>query len=91
MKEVMAKFKSDRLWAALLFVTLLISNAAFNIGISDDQLKQVMWVTISFIAGKSIRGSMAGGVIDLLAPQAFATLEAVVPDVGKVKKPEDVP
>lgn len=88
MEDVTAKFKSDRLWALLGFLALLVSNAMFDIGLTEDQMTDALWATIAFIGGKSLRSTTGGtifdGAISMFAGRGLASIEAIVPDV-----PED--
>ena len=65
---VKTKLKSDRLWALLLFLALLVGNAAFDMGLSDDQIREALYAVIAFILGKSVRGTIAGSAIIALLP-----------------------
>lgn len=92
MKDVKTKLKSDRLWAALGFVGLLVVNAMFDLGITENQMTDVLWVTITFIAGKSLRsttgGTVFGALLEGFAGRGLEAIEAVVPDVEAPKDPE---
>ena len=90
--EMLGKLKSDRLWAALGFVVLVLVNAKFH-WIADEQIKQVMWVAISFVLGKSIRGTPIGDAIESVAGGLLKTttkVETKVQSTGP-RDPSDLP
>lgn len=93
--DVVEKLKSDRMWALLLYVGLLVANAKFNLGVTEDQMTEVLYAVIAFIVGKSVRGTTAGSLVKALGPVLSTSAEAVVDGddpptggKGKRKKPE---
>lgn len=70
------KVVSDRLWALLAFVGLVFANQLLGLGVTDEQITEVLYATLAFILGKSLRGTVGGKVLE----------GALVPGLSAVKK-----
>lgn len=79
LKDILEKLKSDRLWAAVAFIGLVIANSRWHF-MTEEQLQDTMWVTVTFIVGKSLRATGVGGIIDKLVPGLFGSIDQLVPD-----------
>lgn len=86
-KDALPKIFSDRLWALLAFLVLVLVNAIFDLGLEhapvgqDSTIVVTMYAVVAFILGKSIRGTVGGSILkqglDILLP----AVEKVAPSV----------
>lgn len=85
MNDILTKLKSDRLWVLLAYATLIIVNAAFNLGVTEEQLTLLAFAVITFIAGKSWRATGIGAAIEAITPAVVKTANRIaeekIPDV----------
>jgi hypothetical protein len=88
---VLAKLKSDRLWALVAFLALLFVNASYDLGLSEKEITNAMWATIAFVLGKTFRsttgGTLFGALVEAFAGKGLAQIDAIVPDVEATAKP----
>jgi len=82
----LSKFKSDRLWALILFIGVIAANASFDMGINQEQLELIAYGVVAFILGKSVRGTGVQSVIDLVVG-GLAQGAKAIPEVPKDEGP----
>jgi hypothetical protein len=58
---VVGKLLSDRLWALLLLVGVVIGNRKLDFGLTEGDVEDLFWAVMAFIGGKSIRGTESAG------------------------------
>ncbi len=87
-QEILQRLRSDRLWALLAFVALILVNSMFNLGLDvpgaaeeTSALAMAGYSTIAFILGKSIRGTVGGSLFERGLEGGVAILETHLPDV----------
>jgi len=91
LQEALAKLVSDRLWAFLAFLALLIADSAYDLGLPEEHMTNAMYVTMALILGKSIRGTQGGSMLQGLVTQVMKPgVEEVVPKMVIDAKPNDI-
>jgi len=63
-RAFLPKLFSDRLLVALAFVLLVVVDAWWQLGISTEHMTEAMYVVISFILGKTLRGTGLGSLLE---------------------------
>jgi len=86
----MDKLKSDRLWALIAYVALVVANAKLHLGIDEKTMTEICYVAGAFILGKSLRGTTTGSMLSALVPGVPGTLLEAVVDKGKGKKKKPI-
>ena len=92
--SALSKLNSDRLWAMLAFLCLIVANAAFGLGLevvgdgADYSPLTMAGITVAtFILGKSVRGTGAENVIatavSTLSGAAGKAIEALPDDADE--------
>ena len=79
--ELIAKVVSDRLWALVLYIALVLANASFQLQISEEQMTEIAYIVGGFIAGKTIRGTVVGTGVATALGAVLPLLERKVPKI----------
>tara|TARA_Y100000296_G_scaffold85151_1_gene120339 strand:+ start:771 stop:1043 length:273 start_codon:yes stop_codon:yes gene_type:complete len=88
MDKLLAEVKSSRVWALVIYIGLIVANAAFDLQIDPEALGEVALVVGAFILGKSIRDSLAGSMLKGLVGQAMDLADKHVPNITEDDKPD---
>lgn len=73
----LSKLNSDRLWALALFIAVIAANAAFDLGVEQEQLELIAYGVIAFILGKSVRGTGMQSIVDAVVAAMSKGAQAI--------------
>ncbi len=68
MQEVLQKLNSDRLWALVTYFAVVVANVKMGLGVPAEQMTELLYAVVTFVVGKSLRGTVGGSMIEALVP-----------------------
>lgn len=78
---MLERFQSSRLWALILLVAVVVTNAMLDLGLSEVDMENVLWGVLGYMGLDTLRGSVGGSIVEQVFRSGTALAEKL-PDVG---------